>query len=168
MQSDESLAEINVGLIALSMPVVLAQFVGRLTDLGKSLSSWIRNRRTPPHSGVDSDESYSNLAPAAEADQSQGRPGQQQLPQKIPNATLSGMRKFIRNIQRSSAPRGSLSSHDALNQNNSNYVRTFDDLTSADFSYHVQLKVMHASQSTIGVDKSGERGGIHSRREYGM
>ncbi|KAK8090431.1 hypothetical protein PG997_005392 [Apiospora hydei] len=162
------MAEINIGLIALSLPVVLAQFVGRLTDLGKSLSSWVRNRRTPPHSGVDDDESYSNLAPE-EADQSQ-----QQLPQKIPNATLSGMRKFIRNLQRShaaSAPRASLSGHDVLSDNNSHYVRTFDDLTSADFSYHVQLKAMRDSQSTIRVDKSGgEVRGVNPsrRREYGM
>ncbi|KAK7952791.1 uncharacterized protein PG986_008519 [Apiospora aurea] len=173
------MAEINVGLVALSMPVVLAQFVGRLTDIGKSLRSWIRSRRTPPHSAVDDSESSSDLAPEAmaraAADQSQIRSPGPQLSWQIPNATMSGMRKFIRNLQRSraaaSAPRASLSGHDVLSDNNSHYVRTFDDLTSADFSYHVQLKAMRDSQSTIRVDKSGGevRGGTPSRRrEYGM
>ncbi|KAK7949503.1 hypothetical protein PG988_016142 [Apiospora saccharicola] len=171
--------EIAIGLIALSMPVVLAQFVGRLTDLGKSLSSWIHNLRTPPQSNVDNDnESYSNLAGEAEADEDSQRQGEaehprQQLPpQKIPNATLSGMRKFIRNLQRSRAAassathRGSTSAHDAAYDDNSNYLRTFDDLTSADFSYHIQLKAMRASESTLGVERGRKVGDIHSTRGY--
>ncbi|KAK8026394.1 hypothetical protein PG991_003450 [Apiospora marii] len=174
------MAEINVGLVALSMPVVLAQFVGRLTDIGRSLSSWIRARRTPPHSVVGS-ESASDLAPAeAGADHAAQRPpggGQQQQlpPRPIPNPTLSGMRKFIRNLQLSraaaSASRGgSLSGHGGatIRDDNSNYLRTFDDLTSADFSYHIQLKAMRASESTLEVERGGDKaGGTHSTREDG-
>lgn len=160
------MSEINIGLVALSMPVVLAQFVGRLTDLGKSLSSWIHNLRTPPQSDVGGNESYSNLA--EEAAESQPR----QLPPKIPNATLPGMRKFIRNLQRScgtasSAPRGSVSARDAVFDDTSNYLRTFDDLTSADFSYHIQLKAMRASESTLEVERGSKAGGVRSTRGDG-
>ncbi|KAK8048181.1 hypothetical protein PG994_009911, partial [Apiospora phragmitis] len=164
-----AMAEINVGLIALSMPVILAQFVGRLTGMGKSLSSWIRNRRTPPHSIVG-DASDSDLTTAG-ADQSPRTPHRQLPHHQIPDATLSGMRKFIRNLQGSraaSASRGSFSGHDGVNHNYSHNMGTFDDLTSADFSYHVQLKAMRASESTTRVEKSGTISGHHSRREDEM
>lgn len=167
------MSEINVGLVALSMPVVLAQSVGHLADIGRSLSSWIRSRRTPPHSGVGS-ESASDLAPgeAAADHHAQRAPGGQQqlLPQQTPNATLSGMRKFIRNLQRSrvasssSAPRGPLSGDDTIDRDDSNYLRTFEDLTSADFSYHIQLKAVHASESTLELERGGKVGEIHSTR----
>ncbi|KAK8139431.1 hypothetical protein PG984_002811 [Apiospora sp. TS-2023a] len=166
------MSEINIGLVALSMPIILAQFVGHLADIGRSLSSWIRSRRTPPHSGVDS-ESVSDLAPTGNyAPRSQGGGRQQLPPQQIPNATMSGMRKFIRNLQRSRAAassatnRGSTSAHDAVCDDNSNYLRTFDDLTSADFSYHIQLKEMRASESTLGVERGGKVGEIQSTRGF--
>ncbi|KAI0894208.1 hypothetical protein F4806DRAFT_134787 [Annulohypoxylon nitens] len=55
-----SLTEINVGLLCHSLPVVFVLFVSRLTNLSKSISSWIRERRSPRQSVGDSS---SNLAP---------------------------------------------------------------------------------------------------------
>ncbi|KAK8081309.1 cfem domain-containing protein [Apiospora saccharicola] len=165
------MSEINIGLVALSMPIILAQLVGHLADIGRSLSSWIRSRRTPPNSGVDS-ESVSDLAPTGDhAQRSQGQGNGQQLPPpQIPDATLSGMRKFIRNLQRSrvtsSVPPGPLSGHETIDRDASNYLRTFDDLTSADFSYHIQLKALRASESTLGVERGGKVGEIQSTRGF--
>lgn len=182
------MTEINVGLVALSMPAVSAQFLGRLTEMGKSLSSWIRSRRTPQHSHADGGESSSNLAQGAHDRNSPNAtpatppadtaPSDQQLPQ-VPNATLSGMRKFIRNLQRSRVATSSSSAtalatslaghHNKFDDDgddtttHNKHVRTttttFNDLTSADFSYHVQLKSMRASQSTNGSER-GSRGKV--------
>lgn len=185
------MAEINVGLVALSMPVVSAQFIGRLTEIGKSLSSWIRSRRTPQHSQAGDGESSSNLTPGTHttpptpAGAAASPSDQQQLPQ-VPSATLSGMRKFIRNLQRSrvatssstTAPATSFTGHDYDDDNDTSattkHVRTtttttFNDLTSADFSYHVQLKNIRANQTTKGGER-GSSGNVglrnNPRREY--
>ncbi|KAI1453182.1 hypothetical protein F4805DRAFT_384402 [Annulohypoxylon moriforme] len=54
------LTEINVGLLCHSLPVVFAPLIGRFTNLGKSVGSWIRERHVPRQSAGDSS---SNLAP---------------------------------------------------------------------------------------------------------
>ncbi|KAK8119585.1 uncharacterized protein PG998_004211 [Apiospora kogelbergensis] len=54
-----SYIEISMGIICLSLPVVLALFVSRITDLGRTLSSWVRRSRDHLGSG----ESTSNLSP---------------------------------------------------------------------------------------------------------
>ncbi|KAI3317211.1 hypothetical protein HD806DRAFT_515773 [Xylariaceae sp. AK1471] len=45
-----TLVELNVALLCHSMPVVFAVFFSRFTKLGKSVRSWIRERRSPRHS----------------------------------------------------------------------------------------------------------------------
>ncbi|KAK6853608.1 hypothetical protein PG995_010420 [Apiospora arundinis] len=114
--------EVSMGLISLSLPVVLALFVSRITDLGRTLSSWVRRSREHLASG----ESTSSLSPDgsrhAEAPQ---------LPQhRGPSSGLPGMRKFIRNLNRSRAQKTEPGT----------VLSTFNDLTTADLSYHAQLK----------------------------
>ncbi|KAI0154504.1 hypothetical protein GGR57DRAFT_502253 [Xylariaceae sp. FL1272] len=51
-----TLVEINVGLIADSSPVIFVLFVGRFRKIHKSLSSWLRERRSPhasPHTSAN-------------------------------------------------------------------------------------------------------------------
>ncbi|KAI5864686.1 hypothetical protein GGS23DRAFT_561405 [Durotheca rogersii] len=123
-----SLIEINVGLMCLCLPVVFVLFIGRFTDLGNSVSSWIREWRSPRQS---MGESSSNLSPG------DGATPPPQLAPVPSDAGLSGMRKFIRDIYRSRAQpsaRGEAT------------LTTFDDLTSADLSYHLQLKAMKSEQ----------------------
>lgn len=62
-----SLTEINVGLLCHSLPVIFVLFTGRYSNLSKSLSSWVRERRSPWHSPRQSPhqsagESSTNLA----------------------------------------------------------------------------------------------------------
>ncbi|KAI0854509.1 hypothetical protein F4860DRAFT_499209 [Xylaria cubensis] len=45
-----TLVELNVGIICLSLPVIFILFVGRFTRLSQSVSSWIRERRSPRQS----------------------------------------------------------------------------------------------------------------------
>ncbi|RYP18843.1 hypothetical protein DL765_003723 [Monosporascus sp. GIB2] len=123
-----SLIEINVGLICLSLPVVFVLFVGRFTSLSKSVSSWIKERRSPRQ---NAGESSSNLSPGDSATPPQLS--------SIPSDTsFSGMRKFIRNIYRS---RAQPSAREEAT------LTTFDDLTSADLSYHLQLKTIQSKQT---------------------
>ncbi len=125
--SHNSLVELNVGLMCHSLPVVCVLFMGRFTDIGKSISSWIRQRRCPrPGAG----ESSSNLAPEDSV-----------TPQISPtpnDAGFSGMRKFGRNISRSRAQ--SSARRDAA-------FMTFNDLTSTDLSYHLQLKAIQSKRN---------------------
>ncbi|KAI0099088.1 hypothetical protein GGR51DRAFT_576464 [Nemania sp. FL0031] len=63
-----ALVEINVGLLCHSLPVLSVLFAGRFTDLGKSLSSWIRERRSPRQTPQQSprpsgDENTPDIAP---------------------------------------------------------------------------------------------------------
>lgn len=122
-----SLVELNVGLICLSLPVVFVLFVGRFTSLSESVSSWIRERRSPRQSTGEGDSS-ANLSPGGSATPPQLSP--------VPSGTrFSGMRKFIRDIYHSRtgpSARGGAT------------LTTFDDLTSADLSYHLQLKTMQS------------------------
>ncbi|KAK7926868.1 CFEM domain-containing protein [Apiospora marii] len=123
--------ENNLGLVCVSMPVVLALFVGRLTAFGQSLGSWVNLRKAQRHGAGDS---ASNLSPSD---------GNESAPESAPelpegrnlDPRLGGMRKFIRNLNRSRV------------DNNTTVASTFNDLTSADLSYHVQLKNLHPSHS---------------------
>ncbi|KAI3343369.1 hypothetical protein F4824DRAFT_485113 [Ustulina deusta] len=45
-----TLVELNLALICHSIPVVFVVFFGRFTSLGKSVSSWVRERRSPRQS----------------------------------------------------------------------------------------------------------------------
>ncbi|KAI0852723.1 hypothetical protein F5Y00DRAFT_257982 [Daldinia vernicosa] len=122
-----SIVEINVGLICLSLPVIFVLFVGRFTNLSKSVRSWIRERRSPHQS---SNESSSNLTPNETV--------APQIPSVPSDTSFSGMRKFIHNIYRSgarSSARGETT------------VSTFDDLTSVDLNYHLQLKTMKSKET---------------------
>ncbi|CAJ2511163.1 Uu.00g067880.m01.CDS01 [Anthostomella pinea] len=135
-----SIVELNVGLICHSMPVVSILFVGRFTNFSKSVSSWVRERRSPRHSPRHSaGESSPNLAP----EDGDVTP---QISPIMNDANLSGMRKFIRNLYRSGA-RSSARGDTTLG--------TFDDLTSADLSYHLQLKTMQSKRT------EESRGGDH-------
>ncbi|KAK8033563.1 hypothetical protein PG991_002961 [Apiospora marii] len=126
-----SVCENNLGLVCVSMPVVLALFVGRLTAFGQSLGSWVNLRKAQRHGAGDS---ASNLSPSD---------GNESAPESAPelpegrnlDPRLGGMRKFIRNLNRSRV------------DNNTTVASTFNDLTSADLSYHVQLKNLHPSHS---------------------
>lgn len=116
-----------MGLVALSLPVVLALFVSRLTDLGRTLSSWVRRSRENLLSGGSG--SSSSLSPEGSRVVDENAP---QLPrdQQPPGAALPGLRKFIRNLNRSRAQKSEPGT----------VLSTFNDLTTADFSYHAQLK----------------------------
>ncbi|KAI1126227.1 hypothetical protein F5Y10DRAFT_267360 [Nemania abortiva] len=58
-----SIVEINVGLLCHSMPAVSAVFMNGYTDLSRTLSSWVRGRRSPRQSSDRSaGESSLNLA----------------------------------------------------------------------------------------------------------
>ncbi|KAI1376583.1 hypothetical protein F4677DRAFT_418981 [Hypoxylon crocopeplum] len=132
-----SILEINVGLICLSMPVIFVLFVGRFTNLSNTLSSWVGERRARRHG---SGESSAHLTPDHSVSP--------QLPSVLsPTPTLTGMRKFIRNLYRSGAQS---SGHDTT-------LPTFDDLTTADFSYHAQLKTIRSSHTerSRGDNKHG-------------
>ncbi|XXG95640.1 hypothetical protein Hte_001908 [Hypoxylon texense] len=126
-----SLTEINVGLLCHSMPVVFILFVGRFSNLSKSVGSWVRERRSPrqtPHQSAG--ESSTNLAADG---------GAPRHISPIPSdPSFSGMRKFIRNMYRSKAQS---SAHGDTT------FATFEDLTSADLSYHVQLKAVQSKQT---------------------
>ncbi|KAK8867729.1 integral membrane protein [Apiospora arundinis] len=119
--------ELSMGLVALSLPVVLALFVSRLTDLGRTLSSWVRRSRENLLSGGSG--SSSSLSPEGSRVVDENA---QQLPrdQQPPGAALPGLRKFIRNLNRSRAQTSEPGT----------VLSTFNDLTTADFSYHAQLK----------------------------
>ncbi|KAK8128690.1 hypothetical protein PG984_009798 [Apiospora sp. TS-2023a] len=125
--------ECNLGMVCLSMPVVLALFVGRMTAFGQSLGSWVNLRKAQRHGAGDS---ASNLSPS---DGNESAPdAAPEIPTKrTPNPRISGMRKFIRNLNSSQ-----------VDPNNTTVTSTFNDLTSADFSYHHQLKTLHPSQPT--------------------
>ncbi|KAK7958042.1 hypothetical protein PG996_010517 [Apiospora saccharicola] len=125
-----SACEVNLGIVCLSMPVVLALFVGRITAFGQSLGSWVNLRKAQRHGAGDS---ASNLSPS---DGNESAPEAPELPSKrIPDPKLGGMRKFIRNLNRSRV------------DNSTTVMSTFNDLTSADFSYHHQLKTLSPSQT---------------------
>ncbi|KAK8033506.1 hypothetical protein PG991_002904 [Apiospora marii] len=112
--------EVSMGLVCLSLPVMLALFVSRITDLGRTLSSWVRRSREHLASG----ESTSSLTPAG------SRAAAPELPQHVPGSGLPGLRKFIRNLNRSRAQQTEPGT----------VMSTFNDLTTADMSYHAQLK----------------------------
>ncbi|KAI2615507.1 hypothetical protein GGR54DRAFT_292718 [Hypoxylon sp. NC1633] len=121
-----SLAEINVGLLCHSLPVVFVLFIGRFSSLGKSVSSWIRERRSPPQSVGDSSPNsapYDRVAP--------------HFPDTQSDAGFSRIRKFIRDVYSSriqSSARGETG------------FTAYEDLTSVDLSYHVQLKALQPKQ----------------------
>ncbi|KAK8052207.1 hypothetical protein PG993_003592 [Apiospora rasikravindrae] len=134
--------ELSMGLVSLSLPVVLALFVSRITDLGRTLSSWVRRSREHLGSG----ESASSLTP----DDSRAAPAAApELPQHVPGSRLPGLRKFIRNSNRSRAQESEPGT----------VLSTFNDLTTADFSYHAQLKKTlrpsHAVRSSQNYEKFG-------------
>ncbi|KAI0885804.1 uncharacterized protein GGS22DRAFT_162053 [Annulohypoxylon maeteangense] len=122
-----SLAVINVGLICHSLPVVFVIFVGRFTNLSKSVSSWIRERRSPHQSAGDS---ASNLAANDSA--------APHLPSTPGDSTLSGIRKFIHDIYRSVVQNS---------EHGETTLTTYNDLTPADLSYHAQLRSMQSKQT---------------------
>ncbi|OTB13139.1 hypothetical protein K445DRAFT_14129 [Daldinia sp. EC12] len=67
-----SLVEINVGLICLSLPVIFVLFLGRFTNISRSVRSWIRQRQSPHQS---SNESVLNFTPSdSEAPRIQSTP----------------------------------------------------------------------------------------------
>lgn len=123
-----SIVEINVGIICHSMPIVLVPFVGHLAHLGNSLGSWVRERRERRHG---SDESYSNLTAPDDSTTPQ-------LPEVPSRANLTGMRTFVRNLYRSGAQ---------TSRREETTLPTFNELTSADLSYHIQLKSLQPNQN---------------------
>ncbi|KAK8080786.1 hypothetical protein PG997_008604 [Apiospora hydei] len=75
--------ELSIGLVALSLPVVIALFVSRITDLGRTLSSWVRRSREHLGSG----ESASSLTPEGSCVPTAAP----ELPQHVPESGLPGM-----------------------------------------------------------------------------
>lgn len=118
------------------MPVISVLFVGRLINLSKSLGSWVRERRVRRHilgdssSDLVSDETVKLRLPS------------------VPSATLTGVHKLVRNLYRSRAQ---------LSGREDSTLPTFNDLTSADFSYHAQLKAMQPIYHHITEDSSGRK-----------
>ncbi|TVY78302.1 hypothetical protein LSUE1_G004229 [Lachnellula suecica] len=123
-----SIVEINVGLLCHSMPVIFVPLYGRFKQLGNSLSSWVRERRKRRPSSA---ESYSNLA-------SPDNNTPPQIPDIPSRNDLSGIRTFIRNVYRSE---GQTSRREEAT------LPTVNELTTADISYHNELKSMLPSQS---------------------
>ncbi|KAH8161443.1 hypothetical protein CIB48_g6802 [Xylaria polymorpha] len=119
-----TLVELNVGLICLSLPVVFILFVGRFTQLSRSVGSWIRERRSPRQSPHQSGGGGSSEHIAAPDDSTP------QLPPVSDNTSFSGMRKFIRNVYRSQlqSSRGDTT------------FDTFDDQSPEEYNYHAHLK----------------------------
>ncbi|KAI1660722.1 hypothetical protein F4813DRAFT_348130 [Daldinia decipiens] len=91
-----SIVEINVGLICLSLPIIFVQFVGRFTNLSKSVRSWIRERRSHHQS---SNESSPNLTPSDNV--------APHIPSVQSDTGLSGMRSFPDEENEHSAERSS-------------------------------------------------------------
>lgn len=120
-----SLAEITVGLVCLSMPVVFTFLIGRVTDWGQSLRSWVKERRVRRY-GSDDSPSSESLAPDRATTTTPPR-----LSESTPTATLAGIRRFIKNIYRSEA---------ANSANDNTQVTSYNDLASTDLSYHDQLR----------------------------
>ncbi|KAK8052252.1 hypothetical protein PG993_003637 [Apiospora rasikravindrae] len=136
-----SLVECNLGMVCLSMPVVLALFVGRITAFGQSLGSWVNVRKAHRHGAGDS---ASDLAPA-DGNESGPDSTPEIISNRIPDAKIGGMRKFIRNLNRSRV------------DNNTTVMSTFNDLTSADLSYHHQLKALRPSQTASSQSNKNDK-----------
>ncbi|KAI0376488.1 hypothetical protein F5Y04DRAFT_266381 [Hypomontagnella monticulosa] len=120
-----SLIELNAGLMCLSMPVVFVLFVGRLTHLSNSFSSWIDARL--PHHGSGGSEGYSDLVAEGIV-----------KPKKI----LTGMRDLASSVRRS-VVRGT--------EHRENNSATLDEgLTSAEYSYHHQLRDIQSGSPKVG------------------
>ncbi|KAK7955974.1 uncharacterized protein PG986_005196 [Apiospora aurea] len=134
--------ELSMGLVSLSLPVVLALFVSRVTDLSRTLSSWVRRSREHLASG----ESTSSLYPEGSRAAAATAP---ELPQHATSPGLPGMRKFIRNFNRSRAQ----GSEPGV------VLSTFNDLTTADFSYHAQLKKTLKPSQAVRSSKNYEKFG---------
>ncbi|KAK8105297.1 Extracellular membrane protein- CFEM domain protein [Apiospora kogelbergensis] len=151
-----SAAEVNFGMVCLSMPVVLALFVGRITAFGQSLGSWVNVRKAVRHGAGGS---ASSLSPS-DGNESAPESEKPELPMgRKEDPKLVGMRKFIRNIYRSRAASNSSENHNATAT--TAVMSTFNDLTSADLSYHAQLKSLHPTQtvtSCLGGNTSEKRG----------
>ncbi|KAK8042858.1 hypothetical protein PG994_013341 [Apiospora phragmitis] len=137
---NRSYLELSIGLVALSLPVVIAIFVSRLTDLGRTLSSWVRRSREHLGSG----ESTSSLTPDGSRATAGSAP---ELPQHLPGSGLPGLRKFIRNLNR---PRAQKSEPGTV-------MSTFNDLTTADISYHAQLKKTLKPSQTVRSSNKYEK-----------
>lgn len=131
--------EVSMGLISLSLPVVLALFVSRVTDLGRTLSSWVRRSREHLISG----ESTSSFTLAG------SRTAAPELPQHEPGSGLPGLRKFIRNLNRSRAQQTEPGT----------VLSTFNDLNTADMSYHAQLKKTLKPSQTVRNSSKYEKVG---------
>ncbi|KAK8042898.1 hypothetical protein PG994_013381 [Apiospora phragmitis] len=145
-----SLCECNLGMVGLCMPVLLALFVGRITAFGQSLGSWVNLRKAQRHGAGDS---ASNLSPS-DGNESSPESAPEIISKQISDPKLGGMRKFICNLHRSRAQNSELDI-----RNNTTVMSTFNDLTSADLSYHVQLKALHPTQSANSRSKKGEKQG---------
>lgn len=110
------------------MPVIFVPLFGRFKELSNSLGSWIRERRKRrPSDG----ESYSNLP-------SPDNNTPPQIPELPSSNNLSGMRTFVRNIYRSGAQ---------TSRREEASLPVLDELTTADISYHRELKSMQPSES---------------------
>lgn len=115
------------------MPVVCAYFVGRITHLGQSLRSWVKERRARPFKPIEGPSSAS-LAPNGVATSTPPR-----LSESTPAATLTGVRKFIRNFYRSDTDS---SAGDQMT------VALYSDLASTDLDYHDQLRRILSDSQT--------------------
>lgn len=124
------LVEINLGVMCYSMPVVCGYFVGRLSSLGKSLSSWVHERRARRYGSSDGSASHAPdkdaLVPPS-------------LPQPTPTATLTGVRKFINNLYRSGA---------RTYGRDTTALSTFNETSTPVMDYHEHLRAQK-SQPTF-------------------
>jgi hypothetical protein len=80
------LIEVNLGMVCLSMPVVLALFVGRVTAFGQSLGSWVNVRKAQRQGAGDS---ASDLAPDGNESGPDSSP--EYISNQIPEPRVRGM-----------------------------------------------------------------------------
>lgn len=120
-----SIVEMNVGLMCLALPVVSVPLLSRITKLGGSLASWLRERSSR-RDNVDSGSSNHDSSPPV-------------LP-KVPGGNLTGVRPLFRNFNRTG--------HGECTQEVSG-VNSFNDRESVDFSYHAQIKSVQRTRPSL-------------------
>jgi hypothetical protein len=128
-----SIVEVNVGLICLCLPVVSAPLLNRITNLGRSLRSWLSSRR--------SHRSHPSNQDSGSSDHDDSVPA---LP-SVPGGTMTGVRSLFRSFNRSENHR----SRNEDSPRDATGVGSFSDMESADFSYHNHLKGAQNAQRTI-------------------
>lgn len=116
------------------MPVIFGYFVGRVSNLGKSLSSWVQQRRARRYG---SNNSSSNLDPYGNAASIPPH-----LTKPMPTSTMTSARRFFHKIHRSRAE---------TTYRDTTTTGTYDEPATPLVDYHEHLR----AQNSLGKMNRG-------------